>query len=93
MVVMPLVTPSSSDVTSSCLFQYVPTQSRHAVVHFIFPRKPYKQSRCLPVQAMLCEKGFNTYAKSINPCQPAHSAQADMGRNLSLVLNFPRIKG
>ena len=36
--------------------------------------------------------GFSTSAKSIDPCQPAQFAQADMGRNLSLSLDFLRVK-
>ena len=28
--------------------------------------------------------GLNALAKSIDPCQPAQSAQADMGRNFSI---------
>ena len=32
--------------------------------------------------------GLDSYAKSIDPCQPAQFAQADMGRNFSLsILN------
>ena len=31
-------------------------------------------------------------AKSIDSCQPAQSAPADMGRNFSLYLNFMPIK-
>ena len=34
------------------------------------------------------EKGLNTFAKSIDPRQPAQSAQADMDRNFSLNLHF-----
>ena len=34
----------------------------------------------------LRKMGLNAFAKSIDPCQPAQSAQADMGRNFSLSL-------
>ena len=37
--------------------------------------------------------GFNASAKSIDPCQPAPSAQADMGRNCSPSLHFLHVKG
>ena len=45
---------------------------------------------CQDTQVMLCEKGggLNAFAKSIDSCQPAQSAQADLGRNFSLSLNF-----
>ena len=33
-------------------------------------------------------RGINAVAKSLGPCQPAQSAQADMGPNFSLSLNF-----
>ena len=36
---------------------------------------------------------FNVFAKSIDSCQPAQSAQADMKRNFSLSLNFLLVKG
>ena len=36
---------------------------------------------------------LNEIAKSINTCQPAQSAQADMGRNFSLSSNFLHVKG
>ena len=40
------------------------------------------------------EKGMiNAFAKSIDPCQPAQSAQAGMGRNFSLSLDFTLVKG
>ena len=32
------------------------------------------------------------YAKSIDPGQPAQSAQADPGRNFLLIVNFLRMK-
>ena len=34
---------------------------------------------------------INAFAKSIGPCQPVQSAQADMGRNFSLSLSFLHI--
>ena len=37
----------------------------------------------------LRKKGLNAFAKNIDPCQPAQSAQADMGRNFSHSLEFP----
>ena len=39
------------------------------------------------------KRGLNVFAKSIDPCQPALSAHADMGRNFSLSLNFLHVKG
>ena len=33
---------------------------------------------------MTCEKGYNTFAKRIDPGQPAESAQADLGRYVLL---------
>ena len=44
---------------------------------FILIIKPYSVKRVL-----------NAFAKSIDPCQPAQSAQADMGRYFSLNLNL-----
>ena len=35
----------------------------------------------------------NEFAKSIDSCQPAQSAQADMGRNFLPPLNFLHVKG
>ena len=35
----------------------------------------------------------NKSAKSIDSCQPAQSAQADMSRNFSMSLNFLHVKG
>ena len=43
--------------------------------------------------ALLCEQAVYAFAKSIDPCQPAQSAQADMGRNFSLCSNFLHVKG
>ena len=37
--------------------------------------------------------GCYHFAKSIDSCQPAHSAQADMGRNFSLSSIFLHVKG
>ena len=34
------------------------------------------------------KRGLNAFAESIDLCQPAQSAQADMGQNFSLSLNF-----
>ena len=42
---------------------------------------------------MLCENRFNAFAKTIDPRQPAQSAQADMGRNFSPSLIFLLVKG
>ena len=39
------------------------------------------------------KRGLNASAKSIEQCQPAQSAQADMDRNFSLSLNFLHVKG
>ena len=36
---------------------------------------------------------LNAFAESIDPCQPAQFAQADMGRNFSLSSNFHYVKG
>ena len=36
--------------------------------------------------------GVNVFAKGIGPCQPARSAQADMGRNFSLSLHLLHVK-
>ena len=41
---------------------------------------------------MLCEKELNAFAKSFDLRQPAQSAQAGMGRNLSLSLIFLHVK-
>ena len=38
------------------------------------------------------EKGLKVYAKSIDPCQPAQVAQADMDRYISLTLIFLHVK-
>ena len=38
------------------------------------------------------KRGLNAFAKSVDPRQPAQSAQADMGRNFSLSVNCLRIK-
>ena len=40
--------------------------------------------------AMLFDKGVNGFEKSFDPCQPAQSVQADMGRNCSLSIPFPK---
>ena len=37
--------------------------------------------------------GLNTFPKSINPGQPAQSAQADLSRNFLPLVYFPRAKG
>ena len=34
------------------------------------------------------KRGLNVLANGIDSCQPARTAQADMGRNFSLFLNF-----
>ena len=39
------------------------------------------------------EKWLNRYAKCIDPDQPAQSAQADQGRNISPFVNFLRVNG
>ena len=36
---------------------------------------------------------LNAFAKSIDPCQPARTAQADMGRNFSIAFNSLYVKG
>ena len=41
----------------------------------------------------LCKRGLNAFAKSIDLRHPAQSAQADMGRNFSLLLNLMRFTG
>ena len=40
----------------------------------------------------LVKKGLNALTKSIDSCQPAQSAQADMSRNFSLFLNVLYVK-
>ena len=40
----------------------------------------------------LLKKGLNAFAKSIDSCQPAQSAQADMKRNFSLPRNSLRFE-
>ena len=35
---------------------------------------------------------LNVSAKSIDPCQPAQSAQADMGRNLLPIVQFLHVQ-
>ena len=42
---------------------------------------------------MRCERGSNTFAKSIDPCPPARIAQADIGRNFSPSFHFLPVKG
>ena len=37
------------------------------------------------------ERGLNPFAKSIDLCQPAQSAQADMGRNFSVSFIFQHV--
>ena len=44
-------------------------------------------------RAVLWQRGLNASAKSIDPRQPAQSAQADMGRNFSLPLDYMHVKG
>ena len=46
-------------------------------------------------ESRFVKKGLNlhVFAKSVDPCQPAQSAQADMGRNFLLSLNFLHDKG
>ena len=39
------------------------------------------------------ERGLNTSAKSIDPDQTAQTAQADLGRNLLLLVKFLHING
>ena len=41
---------------------------------------------------MLCEKGLDKFAKSIDSGQPAQSAQADLSRNLLLLVSFQQAK-
>ena len=53
---------------------------------FAFCLKKHNKMCLGPV---LCD-GF---AKSFDPCQPAQSAQANMGQNLSLPLYFLYVKG
>ena len=36
-------------------------------------------------------RGLKTFAKYIDPCQPAQSEQVDMGRNFSLSWNFTSV--
>ena len=38
-------------------------------------------------------RALNTSSKSFGPGQPARTAQADLGRNLSLLVNFRLVKG
>ena len=38
------------------------------------------------------KRGIEAYAKSIDPGQPAQSAQADLGRYFLILINFPHIK-
>ena len=44
-------------------------------------------------EACSVKRGLEAFAKSIDPCQPAQFAPADMGRNFSLQINFLHIKG
>ena len=44
-------------------------------------------------RAWTVNRGLIDFAKSIDPCQPAQFAEADMGRNFSLSLNFLHIDG
>ena len=38
------------------------------------------------------KRWLNAFAKNIDSCQPAQSAQADMNGNFSLSLNFQHVK-
>ena len=42
---------------------------------------------------MLCERDFNAKVEGIDACRSTQFAQADMGRNISLFLNFMHVKG
>ena len=45
----------------------------------------YVQTRIVPSLPKACKGGrLNASAKNIDSCQPAQSAQADVGRNFSL---------
>ena len=41
-------------------------------------------NKFVPIGPDSVKRGLSEFAKSIDPCQPAQSAQADMGRNFSL---------
>ena len=51
----------------------------HVMKHvlYMYEEKVYMCGPCS------VKKGLKAFAKSIDPCQPAQSAQADMGRNFS----------
>ena len=40
------------------------------------------------IGVLLCEKGFNAFAKSINSAQPAQFVQADIDENILLSVNL-----
>ena len=45
------------------------------------------------VEPCCIKRGLNASAKSVDPCQPALSAQADMGRHFLLSVNFLYAEG
>ena len=47
----------------------------------------------MTIESCCLKRSLNAFAKSIDPCQPAQSAQADMGRYFSPSLNFLHVKG
>ena len=47
----------------------------------------------MPYFAKKKRGGLKVFAKSIEPCQPAQSAQADMSRYFLLTLNYLYVKG
>ena len=51
--------------------------------------KKKKECRNTPCSVTM---GLDVFAKSIDSCQPAQFAQADMSRNVSLSLHFVRVK-
>ena len=55
-------------------------------LNFVIPVQPSKTN-----ESWSMKKGLNAFAKSIDSCQ--QSAQADMGRNFSLSLNFLHVTG
>ena len=44
------------------------------------------------IRCILRKMGLNASVKSINPCKPAQSAQADIGRNFLLFVNYFFVK-
>ena len=45
------------------------------------------------IHVMFCEKGRDASKESFDPCQPARTAQADMGQNFPLSANFMHVEG